>query len=309
MSLIKQIFILSFLFPVVIYSQKISDNSITLHKLPQLTFDEQNSNITIQISLNKSTYLDNESIMINIKVKNIGGFVDSIQNLHGYGIAKHILLINQNGKKLMYNSLIIDGISQYSIIKPDKEVNFDFDITGTHGSEYQESADPVKNRYIPQGNYKIEFIPDLRYFGKDLSSNTLTFEILQPTGFENDALNELKAIYKVKDIVERAILYRDFSLMHLESIYMEQTFTDYLSSIGVSNQVNKYVDTIIKDCKWFVETHSNSVQIKYVLEGCELLLEKYKDKSDAAEYLKIVISQYPNTKASNEAQILLDKSF
>src|SRR4030095_13252402 len=272
----------------------------------QNIMERTSSDIKIDLSLDKQSYLENESIILHIKVKNNSNETDSIKNLIPYRISNSILLKNNKGEMLPYSSLIMDITTTYTLIQPNKELNFDINLIESNGSKKLESADILRRNFLPGGSYSVGLLMDKNTYGRELSSNIISFEIKEPTGQEKLDLDNLKQIYKIKDGIERSLQYRDFAFNNIQSNYMETAFMSY-DMIRIFDNKKEHTKTLIEDYKNFIEIKPNAIQIGLILLHCYHLIESDYSKTDASDFLKTVIINHTNDKAGSEAEALLEK--
>jgi len=264
------------------------------------------SNFNIDISLEKNVYLENEYILLNFNIKNESDKIDSLRNF--YDIEMHPLFVLKKGELRLDFRGMVDGIAKnsYVLFKPGEERRYEFMLNNSFGDAKQEAYNDSKRFYLPEGNYTVSFYSDKAIFGYNLNSNTLTFDVIRPSGSNSDALNELREIYKVEPSTDLSLMYRYFVYKYPESPYMDQAFELYLS-IRLGPYEYHYADLIIGDCKWFIERKPNSTSTALVLNNCVELIETYYNESDGIEYLNMVYRNYNNLKAGLEAKRLLNK--
>jgi hypothetical protein len=283
-----------------------------------LTFAQENENLNgnnpqnqndihVSLSIDKNIYLEMENIPIFIKIKSYENKTDSIKNLSGYTFGSNMNLRNDAG--VLHYSFVIGDIAYdtYSPILAGQDIYYHDDLRSSYGSIKQEAFYESEKTYLPPGNYNVTLLTDKKIFGANLSSDTLSFHIIYPSGNELSALNDLRDIYKIAPITERSIKFREFLYKYPESAYLDQAFAGYLFAIRLDTNQTALSNTIIADCKWFIDRRPDSPNMPSVMRNCCKWIEKYYGKSDELEYMENITQRYPDTRAGYDAKVILSE--
>ncbi len=215
----------------------------------------------------------------------------------------------RNDAGVLHYSFVIADIAYdtYTPIIAGQEINYHDDLRISYGSKKQEAFFESEKTYLPPGNYYVTLLTDKKIFGANLSSDTLSFHIIYPSGNELNALNELRDIYKIASQNERSLRYREYLYKYPESAYLDQAFAGYLFAIKLDTNETALSNTIIADCKWFIDRRPDSPNMPSVIRNCYIMIEKYYSKSDEIEYLKKVAQLYPDNRAGYDARVILSE--
>lgn len=258
-------------------------------------------NISLKISMEKTTYVEDEDIFLNFSIKNSGSSIDSLRKL-GSKLTQGIVLKDSKGKSSYFKGIdILTADDPYYKMQPGEERSYETELIDHYGTRSNNVLIIGTHYDLPAGEYTVQIVCTKNDYGKNIRSNVLAFSVIAPHDSENTALYELKQIYQLPPTNEQLNRYRDFSYKYPESIYMDKSFNYYVA-LTDGKSLNQVKD-VIEDCKWFVKRKPNSHYAERSLNVCHdyIVASNYVGKDDFNEFLDFVKQTYPNTRASKTA--------
>lgn len=280
----------------------------------------QSLNITIDPSLNKSSYLTAEPIWFSVNVENNSPYKISMDTPFVMG---NTLIFDKNGERWWF-------VLSSSLSKPDfgpgEKTTILYELTGNYGAE----DSIIKRNHFPPGEYRvfIEFPPITRHpsfpdsttahvptqFDK-IRSGEVTFEVFAPYGFEKEAFEILQQAYEhdhrssyVNKDRERALTIEAFESLINKfpgSVYAEQALHDE-SLVGYFTydqaSIMRSLQSLERFLTMFPESHYTDRVIGRSIQG----YRKVHDQKSAILLLNEISKGYPNTRAGKRAQDMLD---
>lgn len=268
-----------------------------------------NNELTVNITLDKSTYLKGEDIPLVIKFKNFSGKPYTVKDFDNNFIHTNFQIKNTNGYKARFGGLTsIRMHSIYDTFKVAEERSYRIFLLDDWGELIDDNISPGSIPGILEtGIYTIVFSKNLK--NTILESNTLTFDVKQPSSDELIAFNSLKETYVIRTqgyYLDKIKELREFMYTYTQSVYLDQSFRCRMD-IELFESTN---ENTLNDCKWFIKTKPNSTVIDYAMKGIVYMYEnKLKDKNGLKDYLNVVIAENPNTTAFILAQNILNDKF
>jgi hypothetical protein len=191
---------------------------LKLHRNPQITLD---------ISLNKSEYVEGEPLWLTAEFKNIGNKNDSLADINDeYAVYSNLLIESDSAPAIKYYGPVIDRFFPiYTVIKPGQTSQILIDIKQFWINNYVRGY--MDYGYLLEGKYRVQSKYNSGWTQDDvrLQSNILEFRVVKPSADDSTALDTLVKIFNSKGDQARELY--NFYLLFNHSVYAETAFYYY----------------------------------------------------------------------------------
>jgi hypothetical protein len=253
--------------------------------------------VVVSIRSDKPVYLSYEPVSVFYTVHNARDTVTAMTYL---SFGEHFFITNQDGRQYR-NTQFIDFARFLDTLDP--------------GASYT-GREKIDLRYYVQlpGRYtcvlriNAENMVYPRCAG-EIVSNTITFAIVEPTGFEREALRlYLQAdslnLTKDRNNWKKALAtFIEMARKYPESVYAASA----LYSAAQLGEIAEDRRVIIDACHTLIEKHPESPFFAWTFSHMFNNYAAIKDKSGAVAYSKSLIQKYPGTAISATAQSWLPR--
>ena len=280
---------------------------IILITIVNITYAE----ITTEISLNKSEYLEAEPIIFTIKFENNSALIDSV-NIDFIEQYNNFIKIKCDKEKEFFGNFGIGdhfGGIIYQKFSPKQQVVRVRDLSNTFGDVRLKYSLNGRRLYLSEGRYVV------KYENGAFSSNELVFNVKRPLGTDLEAFEKLIRAYQINDgkpwtmdsILLKRDIYYEVAVNYPESVYFDEAVYRY-------NEETEYlhVDSLdIKMDKEYLEKFPDSFFMFTILKTLSTGIYKFEGgEIPVNEYLNYIQSKYPNLGISALAkQILEEKTY
>jgi hypothetical protein len=275
-----------------------------------ITQSIQQSDITITISSDKKEYVVLEPVWINIRFKNIGDDIDSMEINEDLDLVENLIIKDSKGQILPYTNAVREyAYPTYVKIRPNEELNYDLEISESFGVFLRNT---MFRSYLAEGNYSVQ----CSYKSSRVKSysNIIMFNVITPIDTQLIEFKELFEIYNsenltISDVHNTAFSMKSFVEKYPASIYTDRV-VNYLSYSALYN--DSLADSSYnKDCMDFLENHPNSFYSKTILRNTLITNSKHygKSRKELETFLIKLIDKYPGAILMKAAQKLLDEDY
>ncbi|GEM_PF-1766064 len=270
--------------------------------------------IKLEISIEKTSFLEGESIWLTVKFKNMGTKKDSLKNLNEHEILSSIILKDNSGKVANFKGLSTYLLrDRYYLLQPNESVEFNLELTYSYGTEKEKLPENkvafAKPYFFPPGNYNVKIEVSDEDRNLEISSNEIVFSVKEPENIDFEALTELRKIYGMYDVTDnekeqKIQAYKTFLEKYSKSRYFEQTFNQWVVTKGLSGVA--YSIDIADDIMEFLNQSPNSMYTHSLMWYLADVTTKFAGgKGKAIELLKTLKKDYPNTRINSAASKIL----
>jgi len=193
--------------------------------------ENQKDNFTIEISSDKSTYIEGENIYLTFKVTNISGKVDSLYDWSHY-VEENLDIKNENGEPPKRNlQIFYDGIFEKILSQKSTEYieNISFNI-GYNGKTHS-------FHYFPRGIYTIS--GKLKLNNREIiKSNLISINVISPPDSEKLAFDEMMKLDSLNYFRSRD---KDINIRHQMGSYYMDSLETYLYKFPKSVYTEKVI--------------------------------------------------------------------
>ena len=248
-----------------------------------LTYAISVAGLEIIITPSKSTYLLRETVLIQYQIKNKGS---DTARFWSDEITTNFIVLDSKDRR--YKSRV-EGYFAYPPppFKPGESIEHTVDL---------DAYGP-----LPIGKYRVYL--EIEYGAEKISkSNTIEFEIVEPSGKEKLAYDELMvadSLYRLKNFEATCQKWVDISRKYPESVYAPSILSRALTIYKFTDaDKSKLVDL----SREFIDKFPNS---HFMNDPLNMLLDYYqskKDKNGFREELNTLIKKYPGSKVSQLAE-------
>lgn len=261
----------------------------------------------LEISLEKQNFMLHESIWLDVTLTNITS--NSIKT-DGIGVPNHsgftIEIRDKTGNILEYTGPQWSMFTGYekNLIESAEKQYISIDLLKSFGIIEGSSGYSVQKRYfpfLPVGSYTVQAHFD------GVSSNVLSFDILEPSGEEKEALElmvDARSLWKRRDHAPSGRKYQEVIDKYPNSVYAETCLRK--ARVYTDNRIKKYFREGIEYdeigiYKELLQKFPNSGSSRDWL----FVITKDMDQTEKEKYIDEAIQNNPNTRVAKFAKQML----
>lgn len=255
------------------------------------------------INLDKQEFLLHEILLLDVTITNITS--DTLKNdcivfPNHYGFS--FIIKDSQGDTLEYDGLVLSSLSKIKtyLIEPGGQIYRSFNLLYLYSPLNHNTSS-----YSIQANINLGY--ENKYLFDDLTSNEISFSIIDPSGDEKEALELLIKARKLSTARETmpdgVPIYNEILNKYPNSVYSEESYRGSLryTKKSVDAITSGTFDSITFNLK-MINNFPNSGTTRGWLQGLSKRLKEEKMN----EILNKVIKDYPNSRAAKYANQMLN---
>lgn len=262
--------------------------------------------ITYELSLNKSSYVEIEPIIIKLTVKNNGSNTDSISFYDYEAFLNNLEVTSENNDEILSVTDISDFFKiPYTKIEPGEEIIIEAKLQQSYGNKFLNEL-----LYFSKGVYTV------RYHSEDRKnySNKIYFTVTEPEGVDIQVLNEVKKLItmevfdfglpenkrlQVNKIEAKFEFIKTLMNKYPANTYTEEIYNMYNMTYGSLGMKEDIIDKNM----WFIKNYPNSFYVRDIMYRTMHAIYHFRNgDEDVFKVLDMITQDYPNTVASEVAQ-------
>jgi len=262
--------------------------------------ENQKDNFTLEISSDKSTYIEGENIYLTYKVTNISGKVDSLYDWSHY-VEENLDIKNENGEPPKRNlQIFYDGI--FKRVLPQQSIEYMATLNYSVGY----SGKTYSFLFFPKGIYTIS--GKLKLNNREIvKSNLISINVISPPDSEKLAFDEMMKLDSLnyfstrdKDInirYQMTSYYIDSLETYLykftKSVYTEKIIFELNAFVGMVNGYGyeRNFPNVIFYMKNHPESNINKTLLYSIVEYYE---RKFNDRVKGINFLQSLKTEINN---------------
>jgi hypothetical protein len=258
----------------------------------------QKRDFQIELSTEKSVFVEQEEIILNIKVINKSNRIDSVWICgEDYNFVNKLNVTDDKGKKYKYAGVMIDCMDYYVKLYPGRFLEWDVPILFSYG---EIESNLTLHWYLEEGLYEISFNGKPGQNNPVMKSNEIKLEIKKPG--DADGFEELKRISTFIDGLDKLDSLIKFINIYPGSAYLDIAF---LKCLSLSKYYQGNFGKMYNVIELFFSLKNKAWNIDWCLKVSADFVKKLKGEDRKIEFLAYVIKRYPDSKASSTAYSIL----
>jgi hypothetical protein len=247
--------------------------------------------VSVRIDIEKSRYLLLEPVFVHYQVVNQG--YDTV-TITPPDIAMQFVVLDSE-TKIWLPQAVPDYFDPYRVIKPGEKIEATIDLLGYGRALSRMSYTPA----LPANRYTAYLVLETVQ-GSRITSNTIEFEVVEPTGVEKTAMAFILNADSLVILKNREAAYG--SILRLYQEYPRSVYAPY--AFFRSTLLFPFGDRkeLLELCRNFIQRYTDSYYTSSALSTIVGYYIAQNDTSGAVDELRHFIIEYPNSRVSESAR-------